>query len=310
MLVVLGNACRDITYRVAALPTAGETAIASHVATDLGGKGFNQAIAARRAGQSVRFLAPVGNDATAQDIRDSLVIEGIDPASLIVRDGQSDSSIILVDAKGENFIISNTSRAEALRPEDILPLLKLESKDTLLLQGNLSQETTTAAIAAARQAGASTVLNAAPFRNWLPHIANDIDVLIVNRLEAYLWAGLNPSHTLEHVMEATDVETLVVTLGSKGCQIRNAEGRITAIPSPAVKAIDTTCAGDIFTGTFVEQWISSGNSLRAATLAVCAASDKVTRQGSYSAFPTALTISLLTQNLESGWNERKLRPSF
>jgi ribokinase len=308
--MLIGNACRDITYRVAALPTSGETAIASHVAFDLGGKGFNQAITARRAGQSVRLVAPVGTDAVAQEIRDSLLIEGIDPTNLIICDGQSDSSVILVDAKGENFIVSDTSRAEALRPEEISSLLKLEETDTLLLQGNLSQETTTAAIAAARQAGASIILNAAPFRHWFTNIANDIDVLIVNQLEAYLWAGLNQSHAHENVMEAIDVETVVVTLGKKGCQLRDAGGLTVAIPAPFVTAIDTSCAGDVFTGIFVEEWISSRNNLRAATLAIYAASDKVTRQGSYSAFPTGLTISLLKQQLESSWNDHNLQSSF
>ncbi len=310
MLVVLGNACRDITYRVRTLPKPGETVIASQVAFDLGGKGFNQAIAARRAGQPVLFVASVGNDLVAQEIRKSLALEWIDPVDLIAHDGQSDSSVILVDAKGENVIVSDTSRAEALRPDDILPRLKLEAADTLLLQGNLSRETTVAAIAAARQAGTAIILNAAPFSHWLPAISDGVDVLIVNQPEAHLWTGLDESHSLENVMDAIGVSTVVVTLGGKGCRLRDANGHAMAIPAPSVSAIDTTGAGDVFTGTFAKEWIASRDNLRAATLAVYAASDKVTRQGSFSAFPTASTVSRLKKQVESGCHDREWPPPF
>lgn len=310
MLVVLGNACRDITYRVRTLPKPGETVIASHVAFDLGGKGLNQAVAARRAGQPVRFVAAVGNDPVAQEIRRSLALEGIDPANLIAHDGQSDSSVILVDAEGENNIVSDTSRAEALRPDDILPRLKLKAEDTLLLQGNLSRETTEAAIVAARQAGSAIILNAAPFSHWLPAISDGIDVLVVNQLEAHLWAGLDESHSLENVMDAIGASMVIVTLGGKGCRLSDAKGSAMAIPAPSVNVIDTTVSGDVFTGTFAGEWLASGDNLRAATLAVYAASDKVTRQGSFSAIPTAGTVSRLKKQLESSWRERKWPPPF
>ena len=308
MLVVLGNACRDITYRVKTLPKPGETVIANHIAFDLGGKGFNQAIAARRAGQPVRFVAAIGSDFVAQEIRKSLALEGIDPANLIAHDGQSDSSVILVDAKGENVIVSDTSRAEALRPDDILPRLKLKAEDTLLLQGNLSRETTEAAIATAGQAGTAIILNAAPFSHGLPAISNVIDVLVVNELEAHLWAGLDESHSLKNVMEAIGVSMVIVTLGGKGCRFRDAKGNATAIRAPLVNAIDTTCSGDVFTGTFAGEWIVSRDNLQAASLAVYVASDKVTRQGSFSAFPTAGAVSRLKKQCESSSHDREWPP--
>ena len=308
MLVVLGNACRDITYRVKTLPKPGETVISSHVAFDLGGKGLNQAVSARRAGQPVRFVAAVGNDPVALEIRKSLALEGIDPADLIAHDGPSDSSVILVDAKGENVIVSDTSRAEALMPDDILPRLKLKAQDTLLLQGNLSRETTEAAIAAARQAGTAIILNAAPFSHWLPAISAGIDVLVVNQLEAHLWAGIDESHSLENVMDAIGGSMVIVTLGGKGCRLRDAKGSAVAIPAPSVNAIDTTGSGDVFTGTFAGEWIASRDNLQAATLAVYAASDKVTRQGSFSAFPTAGTISRLKKQCESSGHGREWPP--
>ena len=291
-LFIIGNACRDITYRVATLPRPGETALALGTATDLGGKGFNQAFAARRAGQEVHFIAAVGSDDVAENIRASLKHEGIEADGLVVHDGPSDSSIILVDEAGENLIVSSTACAEALAFCTVFA-----AGDTLLLQGNLSRETTRAAATAAKMAGATVVLNAAPFRDWLPDLAKYVDILIVNELELYLWEGRDPLGSRDAVMQAARVNTEVTTLGSKGCRVRLANGEILAIATPRTHVVDTTGAGDVFTGTYISEWMASRNHLQAATLAVQVASDKVRRFGSSAAFPLAETIDLLRRQI-------------
>jgi ribokinase len=291
-LFIIGNACRDTTYRVAALPRPGETTLALATAIDLGGKGFNQAIATRRAGQALRFIAAVGIDSVADEIRASLMREGIDGKDLVVHDGQSDSSIILVDETGENLIVSGTARAEALAFQPVFA-----AGDTLLLQGNLSRHTTHSTALAAKTAGATVVLNAAPFREWLPEMAEHIDILVVNELELYLWTGRDPSHPLDAVMQAARVNTVVTTLGSKGCLLRLASGAMHSIAIPQTNVIDTTGAGDVFTGTYVSEWMASRNHLQAATLAVHVASDKVRRLGSSTAFPSTETIDRLRRQI-------------
>jgi ribokinase len=265
-LFIIGNACRDTTYRVAALPRPGETTLALATAIDLGGKGFNQAIATRRAGQALRFIAAVGIDSVADEIRASLMREGIDGKDLVVHDGQSDSSIILVDETGENLIVSGTARAEALAFQPVF-------------------------------AAGDTLLNAAPFREWLPEMAEHIDILVVNELELYLWTGRDPSHPLDAVMQAARVNTVVTTLGSKGCLLRLASGAMHSIAIPQTNVIDTTGAGDVFTGTYVSEWMASRNHLQAATLAVHVASDKVRRLGSSTAFPSTETIDRLRRQI-------------
>ncbi len=297
MLFVIGNACRDTTYHVASLPRPGETALALRTTVDLGGKGFNQAIAARRAGQSLRFIAVVGSDDIADDISTALAIEAIDAKDLLVRDGVSDSSAVFVDALGENVIVSNTTCAEALHIRDILGNVNFKGGNVLLLQGNLSRETTQAAVVAAKVAGATIVMNAAPFRDWLTELAGHIDILIVNALELYLWARSDLSLPLQAVIEKAGVSTVITTLGSKGCLVRLADGALHSIAAPLTNVIDTTGAGDVFTGTYVQEWMSSRNHVRAATLAVHAASDKVCRHGSSAAFPPTETIEHLRRKI-------------
>jgi ribokinase len=291
-LFVIGNACRDVTYRVATLPRPGETALALGTAADLGGKGFNQAIAARRTGQAVHFIAAVGSDVIAENIIARLKLEGINADGLVVHDGPSDSSIVLVDEAGENLIVSSTSRAEALAFRAVF-----KPGDTLLLQGSLSRETTRAAAAAAKMAVATVVLNAAPFRDWLPDLAPFIDILIVNELELYQWAGREVTQSLDNVIHAAHVNTVVTTLGSKGCRVRLASGEIFNIATPQTPVIDTTGAGDVFTGTYTSEWMAYRNHRHAATLAVHVASDKVRRFGSSTAFPSAETIDLLRKQI-------------
>jgi ribokinase len=297
MLVVLGNAGGDLIYRVAALPRPGETVIAENAAGDLGGKGLNQAIMARRTGIGVRFIAQVGRDSIAEQIRRRLAAEGIDDGDLIVKDGASDSSAILIDAHGENAIVSDTRQAEALTPEQIVPVLKLGSKNALLLQGNLSRDTTAAAIAEGNAAGATVILNAAPMRPWLSRLPGRIDVLIVNRIEASEWAGAEQRRGLAEVMASIAVPLAVVTLGAEGCRIRGQGGIDCTIPAPQTGAVDTTGAGDTFAGVFAADWLVHGDPTSAARLGVHAASDKVKRNGTVSALPTAATIGLLRARL-------------
>ena len=273
MLVVLGNACRDTTYRVCALPRPGETVVAQGIDHDLGGKGLNQAIMARRAGAVVRLVAAVGSDESARLIRNQLRAEGIDDSDLVACDGDSDSSLILLDDTGENVIISDTRQAEGLPPEQTGPLLGLGPRDGLLLQGNLSRRTTEAAILLGNAARATVILNAAPLRPWFAQFAGHIDVLIANQLEATECAGINSS-------------LLAITRGAEGCVIRRPGHPDHMIPAPRVNVRDTTGAGDTFAGVFAAGLLAHGDPLSAALFGVHAASDKVTRDGTVRALPT------------------------
>ena len=293
-LIVFGNACVDFTYHLAALPRPGETVNAKQVTRDLGGKGLNQAIAARRAGAELRFIAPVGRDPAADAIRRALTTEGVPIGDLIVRDGMSDSSVIMLDRAGENAIVSDTRQAGALMPDEATSRLGLGQGSTLLLQGNLSAATTAAAIARANAAGARVVLNAAPFNAWLRDVPGRIDVIIVNAFEAAQWTG---AAALRDAVSAINASLAVVTLGRAGCLVRSYGREAIAIDAPSVRVVDTTGAGDVFTGTFVAQWLTSADSLEAAGLAVHAASDMVTRAGALSALPTRETLARLRAEL-------------
>jgi len=285
-LVVIGNACLDVIYDLDRLPKAGETLVARKVVSDLGGKGLNQAVAARRAGTSVKLIAAIGNDAAGEKIRAALQAEGMDIHGLITHDGASDDSLLLLDRKGENVIVSNTLQAQSLTPAEITKALRndLAGADLLLLQGNLGEETTRHAITTARQAGVKIAVNPSPFQAWFKS-PPDIDLIIANQVEA-------------DALKASGSILTVVTLGGKGCQLKSGSDPEIVIPAPKVHAIAASGAGDVFAGTFIAEWLTSGEAERAARLAVRAASDKATRHGTLSAFPDRPAIDAFRRGLK------------
>jgi ribokinase len=284
-LVVAGNACLDVTYHLDRLPKPGETLIAQKVVTDLGGKGLNQAIAAQRAEASVLLIAAIGNDAAGEKIRAALLAEGMETHGLITHDGASDDSLLLLDRKGENVIVSNTLQAQSLTPTKVTAALRyvLEGADLLLLQGNLSEKTTRHAISMAQQAGVRIAVNPSPFQAWFKNLPT-VDLIIANQVEA---DALSVSGSI----------LSVVTLGGKGCRLKSGSHPEILIPAPKVQAIAAGGAGDVFAGTFIAEWLASGEAEQAARLAVLAASDKATRHGTLSAFPDRSSIEAFRRGL-------------
>jgi ribokinase len=290
-LTVLGNAAQDTAYRLQALPRPGETIIAQSITQDLGGKGFNQAVAAARAGARPVLVAPVGEDAIADDLARTLAAEAVTDR-LIRGSGRSDSAVILVDRHGENTIVSDTGQIEALDFDAVRPLLPLGPHDLLLMQGNLSQAATSAALAHARKAGAMIALNPSPLRPWLA--GADIDLLIANRLEAALWSGLPQDAAPTALIGALALPMAIVTLGAEGAMLRIG-GDIHIAPAPRIEALDTTGAGDVLAGVFCALLSSGMDPARALRVAVGAASLQTLNEGTLRAMPSRAAIAALIE---------------
>src|SRR5688500_5460474 len=175
-----------MTYRVRCLPHPGETRLASARTVHVGGKGLNQAVAARRAGAEVRLVVPVGRDQAARRIRDVLVAEGLDPTLLVVVDAPTDEAVIWVAEDGENAIVSTADAARRLLPAGVAAAVAgLGPSDSLLVQGDLPLETTAHCVEAARDCGARwLVVNTAPGLPGAELLVPVADVLVVNAGEA------------------------------------------------------------------------------------------------------------------------------
>jgi ribokinase len=291
-VVVVGNATWDEVFRLPRLPRAGETLLAESCALEPGGKGLNQAIVAARAGLATHLLAAIGSDAAGEALAAALAAEGI-AATLLRRPGASDRSIVQVLPDGGNAIVSSCAMCGSVRADEAVRFLDdVGADDVVLLQGNLSHDTTAAALAAARGAGAMTVLNTAPAVFAYDDLFATIDVLIANEVEAEQLVGSAAAAAALHRLRARGVATAIISLGAAGALASGALGEVRAA-APRVTAVDTAGAGDVLCGT-----LAAGLALRLAFAdalgwAVRAASLSVTRAGTSTSFPSRSELAVL-----------------
>ena len=201
---------RDWILRLAVsrLPLRGETLIGRGGKRAPGGKGLNQAVVAARCGAPVRFCAPLGNDtAEADEVERHLASEGFAELILPRLPHATDFSLLMVLPDGENSIVSTSACSLALTRAQAEPALQgLGEGDVVLMQGNLSLDTTAFILAAARRRKATTILNPAPFWPGVEKLVGQCSLVIANRVEA---------EALGEAIHAADAA--IVTLGADGC---------------------------------------------------------------------------------------------
>jgi ribokinase len=296
-VLVLGNATLDVIQRVDRLPAPGETVLALSTVRCAGGKGLNQAVAASRTGAPTLLTAPIGQDAEATFLVDTLGSEAGLEVDWLVCNAPTDLSAIWVATGGENVIVSSTDCARSVTPDQAHHLGgTLATGDVLLMQGNLSADITRAAARTARARGATCVLNTAPIAWDMRPILGLFDVLIANEIEAeQLTAG---SSSTAAWLRINGVRTAIITLGSRGALIID-ERTETMIDAPQVAAIDTSGAGDVFVGT-VAGLLANGIPLsKAVTIAVATASLSVTRPNTTPSFPSRDEIAALAKRVSA-----------
>ena len=304
-VVVVGSINQDIVARVDRIPAPGETVLASSLVRTGGGKGANQAVAARRAGgTSVAFVGAVGTDPDGEKLRDALVADGIDVSGLSQVEGPSGMALISVDNAADNTIVvvpGANAAATALTPEQRslvatarVVLTQLEIPVALVQDA-----------AAARGAQTWHLLNAAPsapFKTAKAALLSSVDVLIVNEHEALDITGVDDLETAVMAL-APLVRALVVTLGRRGSLVV-CGGERADVPAFTADAVDTTGAGDTFCGMFAATLAASRRApesvdtlllANAARAGAAAAAIAVTRPGAQDAVPSAVEVAELTE---------------
>lgn len=287
---VVGNVTEDLVFTMPHLPRDGETLIAGSRLADIGGKGLNQALLLARAGCDVQLLAAVGADEAGA--RASAVLSREIPgATLRVAEVPTDQSIIYVSHAGENHILSTSFAADTVTPEDAAnTLAEIRADDTLIVQGNLPQDTTRAALAAARTAGAWTVANPSPIRWSWDALWPLVDLAVVNRPELEGLTGQKDTARAVAVLHRAGTGGVLLTLGSAGALLYDSDGEL-ATPAVRVDTVDTAGAGDTFAATFVAARLRGIRAVAALRAAAAAAALTVSRRGTHSAFPSREEMS-------------------
>ena len=291
-IVCVGSMNMDIAAYSTALPKPGETVFGSSLVSSPGGKGLNQAAAAKRLGADVAFIGCLGADATGDTVLAFMIAEGIDTTGIHrLAETQSGAAVILVDARSENAIVVIPG-ANMQWPDNATAATKFEPTDIVVSQFEIPDTIIIDAFTRARAVGARTILNAAPARTMPDQLLALIDILVVNETEL--------AATCATTLDTTDIDavtsaalavssarlSVVATLGAQGAVIA-ANGRTTRVAGRTVKAIDTAGAGDCFIGALAAS-LARGQALdAAAAFANRAAALSVTRKGTAIAMPRA-----------------------
>lgn len=285
LVVVVGSINLDRVQTVARLPEPGDTVHGSSFAVHHGGKGANQAVAAVRMGTPVRFVGRVGQDEGGEGLRSALAADGIDVGSLASVAGPTGFATILVAASGENVIVLEAGANAKLGPDD-LTAQDFHGANVALFQLEVPIRTVVRGLELARAAGATTVLNAAPPDNAELVPAELVDVLVVNRGEAARLApGVSPDEPTA-LAEALSKRygSVLLTLGAEGV-VWSQAGHSGAQPARKVEVVDTTGAGDTFTGAFAALLAAGEAWEQAVATASEAAAICVTRAGAQPSIP-------------------------
>jgi ribokinase len=298
-IVVVGSANVDMVVKSPHIPRPGETVLGGEFTMVPGGKGANQAVAAARMGGAVTFVARVGSDAFGAQALEGFRTEGI-VTDYVIRDPEAAHGValILVDDGGENAIAVAPGANSRLTPEDVEAAEPaFAACDLVLLQLEVPLPAVQAAAALAKKHGKTLMLNPAPYLAVPDELLAAVDILTPNETEAEMLlgggeAGLGGVAGTAEELIRRGVGCVIVTLGREGVFVVTPETQY-HVAGRRMKAVDTTAAGDAFSGALA---VAIGEGLafeQAVRYAVAASAVSVTRLGAQSSLPSRAEVEAL-----------------
>lgn len=291
-IIVVGSSNTDMVIKAEKLATPGETVIGGKFLMNAGGKGANQAVATARLGCPTVFVCKIGDDIFGRQARQQFVQEGINTDFVVVdTENPSGVALINVDARGENCITVAPGANAHLSIEDIENASSIFERDNILLiQLETPIKTVEYTIQKAYESGLKVILNPAPAAQLSSSLFPFIHTITPNETEAELLTGVKvtdfeSAQKAGKVFAALGVQNIIITLGAKGAYLKSVdfEG---VIEAPQVEAIDTTAAGDCFSGALAVAIYEEKILSEAVKFACKAASIAVTRMGAQASMPS------------------------
>ncbi|MBQ3079495.1 MAG: ribokinase [Clostridia bacterium] len=296
-VAVIGLAGQSAFMTTHHFPAPGETVSCSSLFFETGGKGYNQAVACARMGVHTVFIGAVGDDANGESCAAELKKEGID-ARLIKKNAPTAYAVITTRSDGENTVAVHGGAAKALTGNDLNRSdIKnaLTGCDYLLLQNELSEECLSAAFALAQKMQIPVILNPAPAERIPKELLKECALITPNFGEVKSLAGFTENDTpteqaLKHSLKTLGIKKAAVTMGGKGALLIDGEHSCMIPAFSPGKTIDTTGAGDTFSGALTA-FLAKGYPLKeAAERAAVAAGISVTKKGAAGSIPAAKDV--------------------
>ncbi|MCL2647847.1 MAG: ribokinase [Phycisphaerales bacterium] len=309
-VVVIGSLNMDLVLRTEVMPTPGQTVMGQNLQQNPGGKGANQAIAAGQLwskrspppGGGARLVGRIGEDIFGANLLAALNEAKVDTTSVLKTRGiPSGAAMIVVDRHGENAIVVAGGANRHLAATDLLAQRKaIETSVVLIAQLEIPHDTVACAFALAKRSGVLTILDPAPApTEGLPESLYHVDILTPNQTEAEILTGM-PVRNMDDARRAAErfllcgTRIVVMKMGSQGAAIiqKNTHNQTIAqhIPGYRVPVIDTTAAGDAFTGALAVALAEGRDLPSSVRFANAAGALTCTKQGAAPAIPTRAQV--------------------
>lgn len=278
-IIVIGSSNIDMVVKTSHLPVPGETILGGEFFMNQGGKGANQAVAVKRLGGNLIFVAKLGNDILGQQSVDYFKKEGIDTKYITLDENSASGANMLLNEQDVDKVVEEMCEG-----------------DILLMQLEIPIQTVEYAARKAFEKGVKVVLNPAPARSLPKELLRYLFMITPNRIEAEMLTGIKivndaDAERVAKEISAMGVQNIIVTLGSKGCLVREGDTSY-CVDAFKVEPVDTTAAGDTFNGALCVGLAEGMNLRQSAGMASKASSVAVTRMGAQSSIPHRKELDL------------------
>jgi ribokinase len=291
-IVVVGSINMDMVAVAERIPAVGETVSGTDFQTHPGGKGANQAVAVARLGYPVRMIGRLGSDVFGAQLRRHLAESGVDIAAIASSDGPSGVAIIEVSRKGENSIVVVPGANAQLTPADIDANLGIiREAGIVLTQLETPLETVARLCSVCARERVPLILDPAPARELPAQVLQQVEWFTPNESEAAFYAGGSTNENAAPIeiaarFLAKGCRSVVLKMGARGVYLASREGAAEMVPAFAVRAVDSTAAGDAFNGAFAVGLMTGKTARDSAIFAAAVAAISVTRAGAQPSMPT------------------------
>ncbi|MFZ4059309.1 MAG: ribokinase, partial [Ferruginibacter sp.] len=289
-IIVVGSANTDMVVKTDKLPLPGETKMGGTFFMNAGGKGANQAVAIARMGGNVTLVTKVGSDIFGKQTIVGLKNENIDTDFVFIDEGApSGTALIMVNEEGENCIVVAPGANANLLPVDLEKVKKITEAEIILMQLEIPMETIAFVAKNAKANNQKVVINPAPAQKLDDELLKGLFLITPNETEASLLTGITvydeaTASQAADVFLSKGVQNVIITLGKQGAYFQNEILKL-KINAPIVQALDTTAAGDTFSGAIAVAITEKMDWVKAIKFAVEAASISVTRLGAQASIP-------------------------
>ena len=296
-ILIIGSSNTDMTVRSATLPKPGETVLGGDFRMGPGGKGANQAVAARLLGGEVTFVCKLGRDMFGEGASKHYESCGLDTSKILWSDKPSGVALITVDSKAENSIVVASGANADMTVSDVDSVADIiKSSGILLLQLEIPMDAVVHAAEIAYNAGVQVVLNPAPAAVLPAELLKCVSILIPNETEASAISGIDINNfetaaAAAERLKGMGVREVIITMGSRGSVV--CDGDCTFVPAVKVNAVDTTAAGDTFCGGVCVALSEGKDLLEAVKFATAASSIAVQRPGAQDSIPNRCEVDKL-----------------